>query len=130
MAKGLTSMTNTRIRSVLVVDDEADSAWAMATMLRMEGFEVRVAHDGASAVDQSAEMRPEAIIMDITMPGIDGVEAADALRRVFSTGDMPRMIAVTGLDACRNRQRVLDSGFDEFLSKPANYEDIKRALER
>jgi CheY-like chemotaxis protein len=122
-------MTKQRVRRVLVVDDEIDSAWALATMLSMDGFEVRVAHDGASAVEQCVELRPDAIVMDITMPGVDGVEAAVALQRLFSPHEMPRMIAVTGLAGSRNKQHVLDSGFDAFLSKPADFEAIRRSLD-
>jgi CheY-like chemotaxis protein len=122
-------MNTPKLRRVLVVDDEAESAWALATMLSIEGFEVRVATDGASAVEQAVEMRPHAIVMDITMPGIDGMEAAAALRRLFAGPDMPRMIAITGLDPDRNRQHVLDSGFDAFLAKPMTFEDVTQALE-
>lgn len=111
---------------VLVVDDNADAADTLATVLGLAlSCEVHTAYDGRAAVELASELHPDVVVMDITMPGMDGTETVQVLRRLFSGSRQPRFIAVTGLSAGDNEQRVLSSGFDAFLPKPV---DIGRMI--
>lgn len=114
-------------RHVLVVDDHEDAAETLAALLHETfGCEVTTAYDGADALDKAGEVHPDVVIMDITMPMVDGLEAAQLLRRVFRD-KRPRLIALTG------RARELsslgtDSGFDVLLSKPVAFEELVEAM--
>jgi CheY-like chemotaxis protein len=106
---------------VLVVDDNADSADTLASVLSLAlSCEVYTAYDGRTAVELASEHYPDVVIMDITMPGMDGTETVQVLRKLFSGRRQPKFIAVTGLSAGDNQQRLLSSGFDAFLPKPVN----------
>lgn len=110
---------------VLVVDDSPDSADTLAAVLQLTlNCEVQVAYDGRTAVELASEVRPDVVILDITMPGMDGHETVHVLRRLLSS-KLPRFIAVTGLAVAENGQRLLSSGFDALLPKPV---DIDRML--
>ena len=111
-------------RCFLVVDDNADAAEALAAWLRLAtGANVLTAADGAEAIELTIDNRPQAIVMDIGMPGVDGLDAVQVLRRLFK-GRPPRLIALTGL-AREQRESILAAGFDAFLSKPV---DLDRLL--
>lgn len=102
---------------VLVVDDNEDAADALAALLRGElHCEVFTAYDGAQALDKAGEVHPDVVVMDITMPQVNGVEAASLLRRVFRKRP-PRLIAVSGLDAL-DAEQARAWGFDTVLGKP------------
>ena len=116
-------------RRVLLVDDDVDSAWALGQLLAAElDCQVSVASDGAQAVDLASDLRPQVVLMDISMPRIDGIEAARLLRRLFAPADMPWLVAMTGDAADGNRQRILQSGFDRYLTKPIEFDALLAAL--
>lgn len=120
------SITGSDPYRVLVVDDNADAADTLANVLSLVlSCEVHTAYDGRTAVELASEHHPDVVIMDITMPGMDGHETVQVLRRLFSGCREPRFIAVTGLAAAENQQRVLSSGFDAMLPKPV---DIDRLI--
>jgi CheY-like chemotaxis protein len=104
-------------RKVLVVDDNVDAAESLAVLLRYEGQEVWVAHDGASALEAVEAHRPEVVVLDIGMPDMDGYEVARRLRR-RSGGDKLTLIALTGWGAEEDRRRSREAGFDHHLTKP------------
>lgn len=109
----------------LVVDDNADAAEGLAAWLRLAtGAKVVIATDGAEAIELTIDNRPQAVVMDIGMPGVGGIDAVHVLRRLFK-GHPPRLIALTGLDS-DHRERLLAAGFDAYLSKPV---DLGRLLE-
>jgi two-component system CheB/CheR fusion protein len=118
-----------RYSRILVVDDNMDAAWSVATLLQSSGFQVRVAANGADAVDQAVDMHAQAVLMDIAMSGMDGKEAATVLRDLYRPADL-RLIALTGHCAIEDRNAVLAAGFDVFLPKPLVYEDLLQALKR
>ena len=104
-------------RRVLVVDDNVDAADSLALLLEREGHQVSVAYDGEHAVRVYAEQHPEAVVLDIGLPLLDGYEAARAMR--LAQGDHPLLlIALTGWGQGEDRRRSQDAGFDHHLVKP------------
>jgi CheY-like chemotaxis protein len=112
-------------RCFLVVDDNADAAEALAAWLRLAtDAKVLIATDGAEAIELTIDNRPLAVVMDVDMPGVGGIDAVHVLRRLFK-GRPPCLIALTGL-AGDQRERLLAAGFDAYLGKPV---DVDRLLE-
>ena len=116
-------------RRILVVDDNADAANSLARLLsRLHGQEVRVAHDGPEALEIAEAFRPEVVILDIGLPGMDGHEVARRLReRPESDGTL--LVALTGWGQEQDRLRSQESGFHLHLVKPVEPEAIRRLVE-
>jgi CheY-like chemotaxis protein len=111
-----------------VVDDNVDAAASLARLLRrVYGQEVRVAHDGPNALELVEEFRPEVVLLDIGMPGMDGYEVA---RRIRGLGDFSgtRLIALTGWGQEADRLSSREAGFDHHLVKPVDPEVLCRLL--
>jgi len=103
--------------SVLVVDDNVDSASSMAMMLRLVGHEVRVEHDGPAALERVAAEAPDVVLLDIGLPGMDGYEVARHLR-ARPDGHALRIYAMTGYATQEDRMKSREAGFDGHLVKP------------
>ena len=115
-------------RRVLVVDDNEDAARSLAKLLsKVYGQEVQIAHDGPSALEIAAAFRPELILMDIGMPGMDGYEVARRLRRLPEFAATP-IVALTGWGQDSDRRRSKDAGFDRHLVKPVSPEVLRETL--
>ncbi|HET6574058.1 MAG TPA: chemotaxis protein CheB [Fimbriiglobus sp.] len=106
-------------RRVLVVDDNVDAAQSEAVLLRMSGHEVHVAHSGPDALEAAAAFRPEVVLLDIGMPGMDGYEAARQLRRLPGL-EAVKLVALSGYGTDEDRHRSAAAGFDAHLVKPAD----------
>ena len=119
-----TSPTGHRL---LIVDDNKDAADSLAVLLRFQGHEVRVAHDGASALNVLKEYRPDMIILDLGMPGMDGYEVARRLRRLPGL-EKVRLTALTGWGQQTDRRRTAEAGFDHHLVKPVELNDLADLL--
>jgi CheY-like chemotaxis protein len=117
-APGVSTEPNARALRVLVVDDNADAAESLASLLELSGHETRVANDGEAAVRAAHEFRPEIVFLDIGMPGKDGYEVARELRDSADTRDVV-LVALTGWGAKDDRARSRQAGFDHHLTKPA-----------
>ena len=117
----------TGCRRVLVVDDNVDAAESMATLLSLEGHEVRTATDGLEAVRAAEAFRPDVVLLDIGMPGIDGYEVARRIRRE-AWGTAMRMVAVTGWGQSGDRQRTHEAGFDVHLTKPVELDHLRELV--
>ena len=114
-------------RRVLVVDDNIDAADSLALLLEREGHQVAVAYDGEHAVRVYAEQHPEAVVMDIGLPLLDGYEAARAMR--MAQGAHPLLlIALTGWGQGEDRRRSQEAGFDHHLVKPISPRTIHALL--
>lgn len=116
-------------RRVLVVDDNADAAEALAMLLRLKGHAVECCHDGPSALDAVKTRRPEFVFLDIGMPGMDGLEVARRLR-TEPEGSAIVIVAVTGWGQEADRRRTAEAGFDHHLVKPVSAADVHRLLAR
>ena len=113
---------------ILLVDDNVDIGDMTAMLLGMSGHEVVVAVDGPGALAAFAQQRPEVVICDIGLQGMDGYQVAMRMRDA-QRGPMPLMIAVTGYGTDKDRQRALAAGFDHHLIKPADTETLLRLIE-
>lgn len=110
---------------VMVVDDNADAAELVACTLREWGHDVCIAADGDAALTALASFRPELILLDIGLPGMDGYELARHLRLLLPQA---RLIAVTGYGESRDRKRALAAGCDDHVVKPMRIDALARLL--
>lgn len=113
-------------RRVLVVDDSVDSAESMAILLRHDGHDVSVAHDGPTAIELIERERPSTVLLDIGLPGLDGYEVC---RRVRALG-LPdlRIVAMTGYGQERDRALAHAAGFDKHAVKPVDFTELRRLI--
>ena len=109
---------------VLVVEDDEEIAHVLQRSLRLEGYEVRVAGDGETALDQSAAFNPDLVILDLGLPKLDGMEVA---RRLRSADDVP-ILMLTARDALESRVEGLDAGADDYLVKPFERQELLARL--
>jgi two-component system response regulator MprA len=100
---------------VLVVDDERPVREAIERALKLEGYEVLLAHDGADALKVFTDTPSDAIVLDIMMPNMDGLEVC---RRIRAAGDATPILLLTARDAVDDRVSGLDAGADDYLVKP------------
>ena len=110
---------------VLVVDDEPSVRGALERALGLDRYEVRVAEDGRAALDHLVEHSVDAIVLDVAMPGVDGLEVC---RRLRSTGDRTPVLMLTARDAVDDRVAGLDAGADDYLVKPFALRELKARL--
>jgi two-component system OmpR family response regulator len=106
---------------VLVVDDESTLAELMSMALRMEGWEVRSALDGASAVRAARDFRPDAVVLDVMLPDFDGLEV---LRRMRTEAPALPVLFLTAKDAVEDRIAGLTAGGDDYVTKPFSLEEV------
>src|SRR3954449_12375662 len=113
-----------RSTRVLVVEDDLDIAGVLRRSLDKEGYEVLLAGDGEAALGQSADFQPDAVILDLGLPKLDGVEVC---RRLRADGDVP-ILVLTARDALDSRVEGLDSGADDYLVKPFERDELLARL--
>ncbi len=106
---------------VLVVEDDQEIAQVLQRSLRMEGYDVKLTGDGAQALDDTQAFLPDLIVLDLGLPGMDGIEVARQLRR--DEDDTPIMI-LTARDALDARVEGLDVGADDYLVKPFERQEL------
>jgi PAS domain S-box-containing protein len=104
---------------VLVVDDNDDAAGTLAELLQMLGSEVSVAHDGASALAQTDQFKPDVVLLDIGLPDMNGYEVARRIRSAHGPRQ-PRLIALTGWGQDEDKRLAQQAGFDEHWTKPVD----------
>jgi CheY-like chemotaxis protein len=113
---------------ILVVDDDVDAADSLARLLRIWGHTVRVAYDGPTALEAEAVFGPNAVLLDLALPGIDGLEVGRRMRQGRS-GDDLLLVALTGFGQSADRHRTAASGFDHHLTKPVSIAALQPLLE-
>jgi CheY-like chemotaxis protein len=114
-------------RRILVVDDNRDAAASLAMLLQLTGNETEVAFDGPHAIDLAAHFKPEVILLDIGLPGLNGYEVARRIRQE-AWGKDCKLIAVTGWGQLEDRQRSQEAGFDAHLVKPVDHDALAKML--
>jgi CheY-like chemotaxis protein len=112
---------------ILVVDDNEDAANTLSEMLELLGHRVNTFHDGFSAVAAAADLQPDVAVLDIGMPGMDGLQLAVKLRDLFP---QTLLIACTGWGAERDRERTKAAGFHHHVVKPAGIDELQPLLRR
>jgi len=111
---------------VLVVDDLPDNVDAMAHLLRLGGYEVAAAYCGPTALKLARARQPDVALLDISMPGMDGLEVARQLGQMFQ--DRVLLIAITALGLEEDRKRSREAGFDHHLVKPVDTDALESLL--
>ncbi len=114
-------------QKVLVVDDNVDAADSLGVLLSMYGADVKVAYDGASAVELAVRWGPSAVLLDLGMPVMDGWEVARRMRSEPALHNTT-LIALTGWGQTEDRERTQSSGFDHHLVKPVDFTALKEVL--
>jgi CheY-like chemotaxis protein len=110
---------------VLLVEDNSDAALAVSLLLGRAGHETRTAVDGPEALLAAAEFQPDAVLLDIRLPRMDGYEVARRLRSMANP-DRMRIVAVSGVVI--DRETAVAAGFDGHILKPAGIHEILRAM--
>ncbi len=113
---------------VMVVDDNVDAAVTLSMLLEAGGHQVAVEHDALRALECAQQFRPQVCLLDIGLPGIDGLELARRLRALPQAADV-LLVAVTGYGQARDRDQILGAGFDHHLVKPIDTGRLYALLE-
>jgi len=112
---------------ILCVEDNEDNLYMLQRRLTRAGFEVKVAMNGAQAVDWAKTLLPDLIVMDLNLPGLDGFEATRQLKSKPETKHIP-IIILSAHDREKNRDKALAAGCDEFETKPTDFESLVRKI--
>ena len=114
-------------RRVLIADDDRDGALTLATLLELEGYEVRTAHGGEEALDVARTFKPHVVLLDIGMPKVTGYDAARRLRQRYGQ-ECPALIAVTAWKQASDKILANLAGFDHHVAKPYDPNELIRLL--
>jgi two-component system, cell cycle response regulator DivK len=115
-------------KRILVVEDYEDSREILRLMLEMLGYSVDEAVDGWQAFEYVKTNHPDLILMDISMPGVDGLAATQLIRNLEGTADIP--IIIITAHSQRYRERAIAAGCNDVVSKPIDFETVKSIINR
>jgi CheY-like chemotaxis protein len=121
------SPANRTGRKILVADDDQDSAESLALLFQLMGHDVRAAQSGLAAIDVAAEFRPDLIVLDIGMPGLDGYEVCRRIRQ-HEWAQTIVIAALTGWSRDEDRDRSEQAGFNHFLVKPVDPKALEELI--
>jgi CheY-like chemotaxis protein len=121
-------MTTSASRRVLLVDDDRDSIETLSMLLRLKGHDARIAQTGEEAVVAADEYQPHVVLLDLSLPGMDGYEVAHALRQRPYGGGLV-LVALTGWSGRDVQAKAAEAGFDFHLLKPVEWPDLEQVLE-
>ena len=117
------------MKRILVVEDNETNMYLIRFMLEKSGYEVIEAREGAVGVELAVKEKPDLIIMDIQLPGIDGLEATKRIRASEADGDIP-IIALTSFAMAGDREKALAAGCTGYIEKPINPETFMAEIEK
>jgi CheY-like chemotaxis protein len=112
---------------VLIVEDSVDAALTLQELLQAIGYEVAVARTGPEGLQAALQSRPNVVLCDIGLPGLDGYQVATRLKQQPSSSST-RLIAVTGYGGPEDRRRAQEAGFDHHLTKPVDLDELESLL--
>jgi CheY-like chemotaxis protein len=121
-----TTPSTGRLR-ILIVDDNEDAANTLGRLLTLMGKDVRVVHDGPKAIAEAVRFQPRVVLLDLGMPGMDGIETARHIRARPAGRDVI-LVALTGWGQDQDRQRTEEAGFAAHFVKPVNLEQLESLL--
>jgi CheY-like chemotaxis protein len=116
-------------RRVLIVDDNEDAANSLALVLKLGGHETASVYSAAEALQRAAAFKPDVVLLDIGLPGMDGYEVAQRMRELPGLRAV-RLVAVTGYGRSDDRLRAREAGFDDHLTKPVEFALLEQTLAR
>ena len=114
---------------LLVVEDFEDSRFMMRRLLEMSGYDVLEASDGEQAVTMAVEAKPVLILMDLSLPKLDGLAATRKIRQKKGLKRVP-IVAVSAHDSPESRTEALEAGCDEYVTKPIDFDNLHAILQR
>jgi PAS domain S-box-containing protein len=126
-AEGTDGAAAVRRQRILVVDDNRDSADSLSMLLRLAGHEVRTAYDGTAGLAAARRWRPDVVLLDIGLPGLDGYEVVRRLRQEAGL-QQALVVAMTGYGKDEDRERSQEAGFDAHLVKPVDPEELAQLI--
>ena len=112
---------------VLIIEDNQDAADSLALLLELLGYEVTKAYNGREGLILAREWKPEVVLSDIGLPGIDGYEVAQELRKLASAKEI-RLIAITGYSTEEDRSKAYRAGFNHYFIKPPDLAALQELL--
>jgi CheY-like chemotaxis protein len=115
--------------TVLVVEDFADNRFMMRRLLEMSGYRVLEAVDGKEAVDVAESSRPDLILMDLSLPRLDGLDATRRIRELDGLSRIP-IVAVSAHDTNDFHSDALAAGCDEYVTKPIDFDELEALLKK
>ena len=116
-----------KLRRILIAEDDDEHRIALKLMLKLSKFDVIEARDGREAVDSVRRERPDIVLMDLSLPGVDGLQATRELRRDAVFQHLP-IIFVTGYDNQETVDRIRACGGTDYISKPIEFDDLKKMI--
>ena len=122
-------MTKRDKHLILVVEDFEDSRFMMRRLLEMAGYDVVEASDGQQSVELAAQERPALILMDLSLPKLDGLAATRLIRQHEAVGKLP-IVAVSAHDSPESRSEALEAGCDDYVTKPIDFDQLYSLLKR
>jgi CheY-like chemotaxis protein len=125
--KGAPATDAQQHRRILIVDDDVDAAEMLSQALQGAGHEVRQEHDGAAAVVAAAQFQPDVVLLDLGLPGMDGIEVARRLRSYPQLAKV-RIVALTGFGQGADRRRSAAVGIESHLVKPVDVDTVMEAI--
>ena len=117
------------MKRILIADDKATGRELVRTILENDGYEIHEAVDGLDAVAQARVVRPDLVILDLHMPGLDGFGVVSALRQDAAFRSIP-LLALTASAMMGDRERALGAGFTGYVSKPIRLSVLREEIER
>lgn len=111
---------------VLIADDNKDFAVTLASLLDLAGYDAVTEFNGPAALSTARELEPNACVLDINMPGLDGCEVAKAIRSELD--ESVRLVAITGMSRGDYEEKCRDAGFDVMFTKPADVGQVLASL--
>jgi len=115
---------------VLLVEDIDDSRGALRAMIERLGHHVIEATNGKEAVQATVDHNPHCVLMDLALPGVDGLQATAALRAISSFKGRLPIIAMTAFQADFSQEKAFDAGCDGYLQKPIDFDDLREAFKK
>ena len=113
--------------AVLVIEDNRDAAHSLREALELTGHAVEVAYNGSDGIAEAHRSKPEVVICDIGLPGMDGYQVARAMRGDASF-ESAYLIALSGYAFAEDQERAADAGFDRHIAKPVDVESLERVM--